>query len=55
VIRAFDRFYAKHPNIAFFVMLVIYVVVLCVAYSADSDNDTALRMQMLVTNQRGMT
>ncbi|MGN6085832.1 hypothetical protein [Trinickia sp.] len=55
LIRRFDRYYREHPNIAFAVMLVICAVVLYIAHDFDSNNDTALRMQMLVTNQRSMT
>jgi hypothetical protein len=47
MIRRFDRFYAKHPNIAFAVMAVICAVVLYVAYSVDSDNTAVLQLRMM--------
>lgn len=55
LIRASDRFYAKHPNIAFAVMLVICAVVLYVARSIDSDNNAALQLQMMAAKSRSAT
>jgi len=55
VIRAFDRFYEKHPKKAFAAMLVVCCVVLYVAHSLDSDNSAILQMQMMSTNSRAAT
>lgn len=55
MIRAFDRFYAKHPRIAFAVMLVACAVALYVMRNLDLDNTAALRLQMLATQTRSST
>lgn len=55
MIRAFDRFYEKHPKKAFAAMLLICGVVLYVAHSFDSDNTAILQLQMMPTNARTAT
>lgn len=55
MIRALDRFYAKHPRISFAVMLVLCFVVLYIASEADRDNDSALRLQMLSPTSKSST
>ena len=55
MIRAFDRFYAKHPRVAAALMIVACFVCLYMAKSADADNDTALRLKMLSSIARSAT
>ncbi|WP_156884054.1 hypothetical protein [Paraburkholderia sp. SOS3] len=49
MIRAFDRFYAKHPRIAAALMIAACAACLYAAAGADSDNDTALRLQLMAS------
>lgn len=55
LIRASDRFYAKHPNIAFALMLVICAVVLYIARGIDSDNNAVSQLQMMAAKSRAAT
>jgi hypothetical protein len=55
VIRAFDRFYEKHPKKAFAAMLLICAVVLYAAHSIDMENTAILQMQMIVNTSRSST
>lgn len=55
MIRAFDRFYRRHPRIAATLMIVACFICLYVAKNADSDNDTALRLQLLSSVARSAT
>lgn len=54
MIRAFDRFYEKHPRISFAIVVVACFAVLYVASEADRENDSALRLQSIV-NHRSST
>jgi predicted RND superfamily exporter protein len=55
VIRAIDRFYAKHPRIALGVAILIAAVCLYAAQQIDNANATELRQQWLATNSRSAT
>lgn len=55
MIRAFDRFYEKHPKKAFAVMLAICAIALYVAHSMDTENTAILQLQMMATNARTAT
>ncbi|MGB8422230.1 hypothetical protein [Paraburkholderia sp.] len=46
IVRAMDRFYARHPRIAFCIALVAAFAVLYVASDWDKSDTAALRMQM---------
>lgn len=55
MIRAFDRFYAKHPRVAAALMIIACAICLYEAKSIDTSNDTALRLQMLSSVARSAT
>lgn len=51
MIRAFDKFYTKHPRVAFVLMMLACFAVLYVASEADRNNDSALRLQFLSSHR----
>lgn len=51
MIRAFDRFYEKHPRICFGLVLIACFAVLYIASEVDRDNDSALRLQFLSSHR----
>lgn len=50
MIRAADRFYAKHPHIAFCIALVAAFAVMWIASDWDKSDTAAIRMQMFAAH-----
>lgn len=55
MIRALDRFYAKHPGICAALMIGACFVVLLVAHAWGETDSMALRLQMLSSTSRSST
>jgi hypothetical protein len=50
MIRAMDRFYARHPRIAFGIAIVAAFACMYIASDWDKAETTTIRMQMMASN-----
>lgn len=55
IIRSVDRFYEKHPNIAFGIAILCVFAVLEIAHQWDQDDTASLRLQMWAASSKGAT
>lgn len=52
MIRAIDRFYAKHPRVALGVAIFVAFACMCLAHAWDESDSSALRLQMMSSSAR---
>ncbi len=55
MIRAMDRFYAKHPRTAFAIAVLAAFLLMYIARDWDKSDSAALRFQLWSTTQRSAT
>lgn len=51
MIRALDRFHAKHPRLALSLAILVAFICLYIANEIDNENTAALRLQMATTSK----